>query len=68
MRRKIAAWTITLLCTGILILASSASAEFLPRLVYFSEPFHPCFFNHWLRLFSFYLLYAQVYYDYEIAA
>ncbi|KAF3944897.1 hypothetical protein CMV_028678, partial [Castanea mollissima] len=36
MRRKIAAWTITLLCIGVLILASSASAEFLPSILRFT--------------------------------
>ncbi|KAK9986847.1 hypothetical protein SO802_031798 [Lithocarpus litseifolius] len=36
MRRKIAAWTIALLCIGVLILASSASAEFLPSILRFT--------------------------------
>lgn len=36
MRRKNAAWAITLLCIGILILASAASAEYLPRILRFT--------------------------------
>lgn len=32
-RRKIAAWSIAFVCIGILILASAASVEGLPRLV-----------------------------------
>ncbi|GMY20298.1 cationic amino acid transporter 4, vacuolar-like isoform X1 [Fagus crenata] len=68
-RRKIAAWNITLLCIGVLILASSASAEYLPRLVYFSEPFPPCFqlmvqistmFNFRLTWFSLFITPSQL--------
>ncbi|XP_050212706.1 cationic amino acid transporter 4, vacuolar-like isoform X1 [Mercurialis annua] len=35
-RRKIAAWSITTICIGVLILTSAASFEFLPSLVRFS--------------------------------
>ncbi|XP_018833429.2 cationic amino acid transporter 4, vacuolar-like [Juglans regia] len=36
MRRKIAGWTIALLCIGIVILASAASAQYLPSILRFA--------------------------------
>lgn len=36
-RRKIAGWTITLVCVGILVFASAASVECLPRFVIFCK-------------------------------
>lgn len=38
-RRKMAGWTIAILCIGILILASAASGESLSRFVIFLEIF-----------------------------
>ena len=36
-RRKLAAWTIALLCVGIVIIAGAASAEWCPRSVNFEN-------------------------------
>ncbi|CAI0384869.1 unnamed protein product [Linum tenue] len=36
-RRMIAAWSITVVCTGVLILTYSASSEYLPRLLRFTS-------------------------------
>lgn len=41
-RRKLAAWTIALLCVGILIVTGAASAERCPGSVNFD---YPCYFE-----------------------
>lgn len=37
-RRKIAAWSITIICIGVLVLTYAASYEFLPRFVICCKP------------------------------